>query len=109
MSGVEAAVPAATFAALGDPTRLAIVERLADRGGQSIAAVGKGYGLTRQAIAKHLRVLERAELVQSHRAGRESLYVLRRERIDAARSYLANVAAHWDAALGRLKTHLEQT
>ncbi len=96
------------FAALGDPTRLAMVERLADGSVRSIAALANGHGLTRQAIAKHLQVLERAELVQSRRTGRESLYALRPERIDAARNYLANVAAHWDAALERLKAHLEQ-
>lgn len=110
MSRIKAAVaPATMFAALGDPTRLAIIERLANRSGQSIAALGSGYALTRQAITKHLQVLERAELVESQRAGRESLYTLRPERVDVARSYLAGVAAHWDAALDRLKTHLEQT
>ena len=97
------------FAALGDPTRLAMIERLAERSGQSIAALGIGHSLTRQAITKHLRVLERAELVRGQRTGRESLYALRPERIDAARSYLKDVAAHWDAALERLKAHLEQT
>ncbi len=110
MSRLEAAVaPAAMFAALGDPTRLAIIERLAERSGQSIAALASGYGLTRQAITKHLRVLERAELVRSQRTGRESVYTLQPERIDAARSYLTDVAAQWDAALERLKAYLEQT
>ncbi len=110
MSRIEAAVaPAVMFAALGDPTRLAIIERLARRGGQSIAALGSGYGLTRQAITKHLHVLERAEIVQSQRAGRKNLYALRPERTDATRNYLTGVAAHWDAALQRLKAHLEQT
>ena len=97
------------FAAFGDPTRLAIIERVANRSGQSIARLSRGYGLTRQAITKHLQVLERADLIQSQRTGRANLYTLRPERIDAARSYLTGVAARWDASLERLTAHLEQT
>lgn len=109
MSKIETAIaPAAMFAALGDPKRLAIIERLANSSGQSISRLSDGYGLTRQAITKHLLVLERAELIQSQRTGRENVYTLRPERIDAARHYLAGVTAHWDESLERLKTHIEQ-
>src|SRR3954462_8636927 len=64
------------FAALGDVTRLALVNRLAKGDLRSITQLTQGTRLTRQAIAKHLRVLERAHLVRSVRAGRESLYEL---------------------------------
>lgn len=109
MSKAEGAIAAAAlFAALGDPTRLAMVSRLAGGGSHSIASLTDGNAMTRQAVTKHLQVLERAGLVESHRAGRESLYALRPERIDSARAYLAQVAAHWDAALLRLKAHIEK-
>lgn len=63
--------------------------------------------MTRQAISKHLRVLEGAGLVENVRAGRESLFALRPEPIADARRYLDVVARQWDDALGRLKTFVE--
>lgn len=108
MSKADAALAtAALFAALGDPTRLAMVARLSDGGDHSIAALAGESALTRQAVTKHLQVLERAGLVASRRQGRESRFALRPERIDEARAYLASVAAHWDDALLRLKAHVE--
>jgi DNA-binding transcriptional ArsR family regulator len=108
MSGVEAAaLPAQVFAALGDPTRLALVRHLGDGGARSIAALSGPGRLTRQAVTKHLRVLERAGLVSSTRAGRESRFALRSEGVEAARSYLDEVSAQWDDALGRLRQFVE--
>ena len=99
--------PATLFAALGDRTRLALVAKLAGGAALSIAALGVDAGMTRQAIAKHLRVLEDAGLVASERAGRESRYTLQADKVAAMRDYLATVAAQWDDALGRLKTFVE--
>jgi DNA-binding transcriptional ArsR family regulator len=100
--------PVATvFAALGDPTRLALVDKLADGGRRSIAQLSEGEAVTRQAITKHLRVLEEARLVRSERTGRENLYVLDPTRIAAARTYIDEVAQRWDETLGRLKTFAE--
>ena len=62
--------PAVLFAALGDATRLGLLARLADGGASSIARLADGLPLSRQAVAKHLAVLEAAELVASHRDGR---------------------------------------
>ncbi|MGB6699774.1 MAG: metalloregulator ArsR/SmtB family transcription factor, partial [Methylocella sp.] len=62
------------FAALGDETRLSIVTKLCRGQPQSISQLTKGSKLTRQAITKHLRVLETAGVVHSVRSGRESLY-----------------------------------
>jgi DNA-binding transcriptional ArsR family regulator len=110
MSKAEAAIAtAALFAALGDPTRLAMVARLSDGHDHSIAVLAGDSALTRQAVTKHLQVLERAGLVASRRQGRESRFALRPERIDDARAYLATIAAYWDDALARLNTHVEQT
>ncbi len=73
--------PAALFAALGDTTRLALVERLSAGGaGQSISRLGAGLPMSRQAIRKHLSVLEDAGLVGARPSGREMLYALRANR-----------------------------
>jgi len=111
MSKAEAAAPrpdpAAVFAALGDPTRLALVARLADGTPRSIRALAEGGALTRQAVAKHLAVLERAGLVAGVKTGREHRFIARPETIGEAREYLDRVAAQWDAALGRLRAFVE--
>ena len=100
--------PAAdVFAALGDPTRLALVDKLADGARRSIAQLSEDEPVTRQAISKHLRVLEDARLVRSERAGRENLYVLDPARIAEARSYIDEVARRWDEALGRLQAFVQ--
>ena len=100
---------ATLFAALGDPTRLALVDALADGSRRSIAQLSGNATVTRQAITKHLRVLEGARLVRSERAGREALYVLDPARLAEARTYIDAVAARWDDALGRLKAFAEKT
>jgi DNA-binding transcriptional ArsR family regulator len=96
------------FAALGDETRLALVARLSSGERHSIADLTEGTKLTRQAITKHLRVLESARIVHSLRAGRESLFELDPAPIRAARDYAEIVSANWDAALARLKKFVER-
>jgi len=98
---------AAAFAALGDETRLALVGALAAGEPRSIAQLTGGSRLTRQAITKHLRVLEEAGLVRSERRGRESRFELDPAPVRELRAYLERVAAQWDAVLGRLKTLVE--
>ncbi len=90
--------PAAIFAALGDPTRLELVSRLHRQGGRSIASLAAGIPLTRQAITKHLQVLEGAGLVTSRRVGRESRYAVRHETFDHARACLDALAARPEGA-----------
>ena len=97
---------ASVFAALGDPTRLGLVSRLSGGASLSIAQLTEGTRVTRQAITKHLRVLEGAGLVRSARTGRETLFELRGERLDEARRYLDAVSEQWEAALRRLKAQL---
>ncbi len=101
-------VGAATlFAALGDPTRLGLVARLSDGAPRSIGALAADTSLTRQAVTKHLRVLEGAGLVAASRAGRESRYAFRAEGLVRARSFLDTVSAQWDDAIHRLRLHVE--
>jgi DNA-binding transcriptional ArsR family regulator len=99
--------PAGLFAALGDQTRLALLTQLSDGKSRSITGLSTDTRITRQAITKHLRVLEEAGLVRSHRSGRESRFAFRPERIAEAKAYLDAVSAHWDDALARLRTLVE--
>ena len=98
---------AVVFAALGDETRLSLVGKLSRGTPQSISDLARGSPLTRQAITKHLRVLESARVVASVRAGRESLYALRPEPLKEIQSYLERVSEQWDHALARLKSFVE--
>ena len=99
---------AVVFAALGDETRLALVSKLSKGKPQSISELARGSPLTRQAITKHLRVLEGACLVGSVRVGRESLFELRPEPLKEIQSYLERVSEQWDHALARLKSFVEE-
>ena len=110
MSMAEAARandPAPIFAALGDRTRLSLLMTLSDGQKRSITMLSADSRLTRQAVTKHLRVLEEVGLVESVRHGRESRFACRPGPLDTARGYLDRVAAQWDDALGRLKVFVE--
>jgi DNA-binding transcriptional ArsR family regulator len=98
---------ATLFAALGDETRLRLVSRLCEGGPASAARLTLGSTVTRQAIAKHLRVLEDAGLVTGAREGRESVWELSPGRLEDARMYLDLISRQWDDALGRLKAWVE--
>jgi DNA-binding transcriptional ArsR family regulator len=104
-SHVSSAAP--VFAALGDETRLSVVARLSASGPQSIVRLTDGTDVSRQAITKHLHALARAGLVRSRRDGRERLWELRPQRLADARTYLAQIAARWDAAIDRLRALVE--
>jgi DNA-binding transcriptional ArsR family regulator len=95
------------FAALGDPTRLSIVLRLGQKGPQSITRLTDRVDVTRQAVTKHLSVLEDAGLVKSATRGRERIWELAPERLDDARAQLDRISQSWDAALDRLKALVE--
>jgi DNA-binding transcriptional ArsR family regulator len=95
------------FAALGDQTRLALVARLADAEAHSISQLARGSRLTRQAVTKHLHVLQRAGIVRCARSGRESLFELEPQPIADIRLYLDHVSQYWDQALLRLKAFVE--
>jgi DNA-binding transcriptional ArsR family regulator len=101
-------LPRATvFAALGDKTRLALVAKLC--GGQlcSISHLAEGSKLTRQAITKHLRVLESIGFVHSIPTGRETLFEFDPEPMEEIKEYLDFVSRQWDQALSRLKSFVE--
>ena len=95
------------FAALGDETRLTLVLRLCDDGPMSIAKLSAGSQITRQAITKHLFVMQEAGLVRSRRYGRESVWQLKRRGLKDARHYLDIISKQWDDALCRLRDFVE--
>ena len=98
---------APVFAALGDETRLGLLARLTNSQPQSIAHLTSGTRLTRQAVTKHLRVLEGAGVVRADRVGRESRFALEPKAITDAQTYLEHVSRQWDTALARLKALVE--
>jgi DNA-binding transcriptional ArsR family regulator len=99
---------ASVFAAMGDKTRLSLIAQLCGGQPRSISRLREGSNLTRQAITKHLRVLERAEIVHSVRTGRESRFELNPQAIEGMKKYLDFVSEQWDRALSRLKSFVER-
>ena len=99
---------ASVFAALGDETRLGLLARLTNGEPQSISRLTSGTRLTRQAVTKHLRVLEGAGIVHSVKTGRESRFALEPKTIIDAQTYLDQVSRQWDNALARLKALVEE-
>lgn len=95
------------FAALGDETRLALVAKLSSGQPHSISQLTEGSRLTRQAITKHLRVLEGVGIVRCTRAGRERLFEFDPKPIGEMKRYLDAVSEQWDQALSRLKAFVE--
>jgi DNA-binding transcriptional ArsR family regulator len=98
---------AQVFAALGDETRLSLVTRLCGGRPYSISQLTAGSRLTRQAITKHLRVLESVKIVHSVRIGRENLFKFDPEPVEEIRKYLGLVSEQWDRTLSRLKSYVE--
>jgi DNA-binding transcriptional ArsR family regulator len=90
---------------------LRIVERLSARpggdGAMSITKLTAEFNVSRQAVTKHLLVLERAGLVRSTRRGREHIWQLRERRLAEARHYLELISKQWDEALARLQLFVE--
>jgi len=103
-----AAGPARLFTALADDNRLAIVESLSEHGPQSITALARRAPVTRQAVRKHLAVLETAGIATSKRHGRERIWHLEPGRLAAAHAYLDRISHRWDDAIDRLGAYLEK-
>lgn len=96
------------FAALGDPTRLSLVAKLIDGKPHSISTLTEGTKISRQAITKHLSVLQNVGLVTSTREGRESLYELDPQPLHSLKEYLDIIASQWDHTLQGLKAFVEE-
>jgi len=99
----------ALWAAVGDPTRRQLLDALLARGGASATALAADLPVTRQAVAKHLAVLDRAGLVRAEKVGREVIYAVRTEELDEVSRSMAKVAAGWDQRLARIKALAESS
>jgi DNA-binding transcriptional ArsR family regulator len=97
----------ATFAALADPTRRAILERLTE-GEATVAQLAEPFPISGQAVSKHLRVLERAQLVRRRRAGHEHLLSLNPRPLDEAAAWLEAQRAAWTSRLAALDALLTE-
>jgi DNA-binding transcriptional ArsR family regulator len=95
------------FAALGDPTRQHLLELLAEHGRASATTLAEPLGVSRQAVNKHLQVLERVGLIGSDRNGREVLYTVRRIELDRSAAWLRDRAQQWGDHLATLKAAAE--
>jgi DNA-binding transcriptional ArsR family regulator len=96
------------LAALADPTRWQLMNELAARGGTTATVLAAGVPVTRQAVVKHLGVLERAGLITGRRAGREMRYTVRAAQLDATAQWMAAAARRWDDRLAAIK-HLAES
>jgi DNA-binding transcriptional ArsR family regulator len=98
---------ATVFAALGDPVRLAIIARLCGDGPLPTIQLKHGTSLSRQAVTKHLRVLEDSGLVRSDRVGRDRSWRIEKGQLAKTGAYLEQISARWDARLERLRSFVE--
>ncbi|HXJ90356.1 MAG TPA: metalloregulator ArsR/SmtB family transcription factor [Candidatus Binatia bacterium] len=96
----------ATFQALADPTRRAVLDLLR-RGAQPAGQIANAFPVSRPAISKHLRLLRRAHLVREHREGRNRIYQLNPQPLRAVDSWIEQYRVFWAASLNNLKSFVE--
>ncbi|ALE07571.1 ArsR family transcriptional regulator [Arthrobacter sp. ERGS1:01] len=96
------------FAALGDPARQRLLELLGTAGEATATTLAGPLGMSRQAVAKHLAVLQAAGLVESSRVGKQVLFSVRPEPLDRAAAWLADAAKLWDIRLAAIKRAAER-
>jgi DNA-binding transcriptional ArsR family regulator len=91
------------WSAIGDPTRRRMLDLLLDQGGGTATSLSDRLPVTRQAVAKHLVVLDRVGLVQATQAGREKRFRVDEAQLARAAAQLESVGSAWDARLQRIK------
>ncbi len=95
------------FAAISDPTRRGILERLRQDGALSVTELAEPLPISRQAVTKHLDLLERSGLIEHEWRGRKRVHLLKAEPLREIGDWLAPYAAAWDERLARLEEYLE--
>jgi DNA-binding transcriptional ArsR family regulator len=98
VSGVDS-----VLAALADPTRRQLLDLLAAQGEITATVLAEHVPVSRQAVVKHLSVLDGAGLVVGHRVGREVRYAVRPAALDATARWIAKMANDWDRRLANIK------
>lgn len=99
----DADVIAGVLAALADPTRRQLLDMLSARGQATATTLADGLPVSRQAVLKHLTVLDVAGLVDNVKVGREVRYAVRSEALDTTARWMAALAADWDRRLAKIK------
>ena len=97
----------AVFAALSDPTRREVVNRLSAAESLTATELADDLPISRQAVAKHLATLRQADLVEARREGREARFRLTPQALTNAMAWILSVGAEWDERLERLRTDFE--
>ena len=100
---LRATADLSVLAALADPTRWRLLDTIAAHGGTTATVLAADLPVTRQAVVKHLGVLERVGLVSGRRAGREMRYSVRVERLDETARWMSETARRWDHRLAAIK------
>lgn len=104
----RAAVQRDVFAAIADPTRRGLLERLGVGGERSVQELTEGAGMSLAAVSSHLQVLREAGLVHRRTSGRRRLYRLDPRPLSVVRDWTAGVAAFWEDRLERLRAVVER-
>jgi DNA-binding transcriptional ArsR family regulator len=97
------------WSAIADPSRRRVLDLLVSNGAASASGLAARVPFSRQAVAKHLVVLERAGLISRRKQGREVLYQVEADRLDQATRAMTELAAQWDRRLGAIKRLAEST
>lgn len=100
--------PQPLLSAIADPTRRAVFERLTSEGPASATQLAAEMPVTRQAIAKHLSLLDAVGLVEKIQQGRQMVYAARVAPLEGVTEWLETVGADWDARLERLRQAFDQ-
>ena len=103
MAGIIVQADEELWSAIADPSRRQVLDLLVSHGAVSASWLAGRVPFTRQAVSKHLVVLERAGLISRRKQGREVLYLVEAERLDQAARAMAELAAQWDQRLGAIK------
>ena len=91
------------WSAIGDPSRRRVLDLLVSNGAVSASWLAGHVPFSRQAVSKHLVVLEQAGLISRRKQGREVLYQVETDRLDQASRAMADLAAQWDRRLSAIK------
>lgn len=101
--------PPAALGALSEPIRVEIVDRISAGTQVTVTQLAAVLPITRQGVARHVKTLEDAGIIEGHQVGREHRYRVERTAVDDAHRWLGRRAASWDAALARLSAHVESS
>lgn len=96
------------FRALGEPTRLEMVERLSNGESHTISSLSKGLTISRQGARKHLQILADSKIIMLTPIGRDTAVVLDRRTLDRCKQFIATLEVRWEKRLEALRTVVDK-